>query len=175
MKKPPRVAVRRISDLLEMQRIKAQANVKKSEPLVTKLYQLERKYKGAMWNKFTSLVHDETMANVFADRALDTQSHLGKDALKGMWGKAQHANLRCAVPGAARRSQGGPRRGEKFFTDSRTPCRWGSSRTVSSRYWGSKMTRLLDAYTRVVLLTLMLLPLVRAASKLLPRPRKPRS
>jgi hypothetical protein len=111
-------AVRRISDLQELTHIKAQQYLKKSEPIVTKLYQLERKYNDSgMWEHFTSLVHDEAMANVFADRALDTQTHLGKDSLWGVWGKAQHADLsrRCAeLPedlNAARAEA------MKFFTD----------------------------------------------------------
>ena len=82
-----------------MIRVKASDNLKAAEPLVSKLYELEKKYakstdgQPSMWEKFTSLVHDETMSGVFADRELASQAHLGKDALRGMWGKAQHADL----------------------------------------------------------------------------------
>ncbi|WP_454627811.1 PLxRFG domain-containing protein [Bradyrhizobium cenepequi] len=86
--------VRRVTDLVEMIRMKGAANLRKSEPIVAKLYELERKHKASgMWEKFTSLVHDETMANTFADRDLAANTQLGKDALEGMWGKAQHAGL----------------------------------------------------------------------------------
>lgn len=86
--------VRVIADKLEMIRVSAEKLLQKSEPVVTKLYELENKYKGTEhWENFTSLVHDETMAGVFADRDLAGNSHLGKDALAGMWGKSQHARL----------------------------------------------------------------------------------
>ena len=91
--------VRKVADLVEMIRVKASDNLKAAEPLVSKLYELEKKYakstdgQPSMWEKFTSLVHDETMSGVFADRELASQAHLGKDALRGMWGKAQHADL----------------------------------------------------------------------------------
>ena len=91
--------VRKVADLVEMIRVKASDNLKAAEPLVSKLYELEKKYakstdgQPSMWEKFTSLVHDETMSGVFADRELASQAHLGKDALRGVWGKAQHADL----------------------------------------------------------------------------------
>lgn len=86
--------VRKVADTIEQMRVKAIANLKKSEPVVDKLYNLEKKYKASgMWEKFTTLVHDETMSGVFADRDLASQAHLGKDALKGKWAKAQHADL----------------------------------------------------------------------------------
>ncbi|RZN09626.1 hypothetical protein CWO91_16490 [Bradyrhizobium genosp. SA-3] len=92
--------VRKVADTIEQMRVKALANLKKSEPIVDKLYSLEKKYKAqvdssgkSMWEKFTTLVHDETMAGVFADRDLASQAHLGKDALKGKWAKAQHSDL----------------------------------------------------------------------------------
>ena len=85
--------VRRVADLVEMIRVKAAANLKKADPILDELYKLEKKYKGATWEKFTTLVHDETMANVFADRDLAGNSHLGKDTLDGAWSKEQHADL----------------------------------------------------------------------------------
>lgn len=88
--------VRRIADLLEMRRVKAMALLRKSEPLLDELATLQKKYTkdgDKTWEKFTSLVHDETTANVFADRDLASQTHLGKDVLGTWWSKAQHAGL----------------------------------------------------------------------------------
>jgi uncharacterized glyoxalase superfamily protein PhnB len=86
--------VRKVADTIERMRVKAVANLKKSEPIVDKLYSLEKKYKASgVWQKFVTLVHDETMSGVFSDRDLASQAHLGKDALKGKWAKAQHADL----------------------------------------------------------------------------------
>ena len=85
--------VRRAADTIEMMRTTGHKILQQSEPIVAKLYELEKKYKGAVWDDFSRLVHDETMAGVFADRSLDANAHLGKDALSGMWGKAQHAQL----------------------------------------------------------------------------------
>lgn len=109
--------VRKVADVIEMMRLKSAVNLKKSEPVISKLYELERKYKGAMWEKFTSLVHDETMANVFADRDLASQTHLGKDALHGMWGKAQHADLAARYKELPEDLKAARTQAMKFFTD----------------------------------------------------------
>lgn len=85
--------VRTISDALEMIRVTAEQNLHAAEPLIDKLYQAERQYKGAQWEEFATLLHDETMSQVYADRDLASQKHLGKDALRGKWAKAQHAEL----------------------------------------------------------------------------------
>jgi hypothetical protein len=85
--------VRKVADLVEKMRIKGERLLQESEPIITKLYELERKYRGEQWDAFTSLVHDETMADVHADRPLDQNKHLGKDTLHGAWGKAKHPEL----------------------------------------------------------------------------------
>jgi hypothetical protein len=87
--------VRKIADIVEKRRIAAHSHLMKSEKVVAKLFDLERKYQGQQWEEFTSLVHDETMANVFADRDLKANKHLGKDTLSSTWSKAQHAALRA--------------------------------------------------------------------------------
>lgn len=96
--------VRKISDLTEQMRVTGDKIFRSAEPIVGRLHDLERKYDSVvvrhengrpvtMWQEFTSLVHDETMTGAFADRPLDQQPHLGKDALKGKWAKAKHADL----------------------------------------------------------------------------------
>ncbi|MGE4042307.1 PLxRFG domain-containing protein [Pseudolabrys sp.] len=91
---PENNPIRKIADLKEMIRVKGDKLLRQSEPVVSKLYQLERKYKGKVWDEFTRLVHDETMSSVFADRDLAVgNAHLGKDTLAGAWSKAQHADL----------------------------------------------------------------------------------
>lgn len=109
--------IRRIADTLEMIRTKAASNFRAAEPIVSKLYNLERKYKGAQWDEFTSLVHDETMAGVFADRPLSVQKHLGKDTLDGAWPKAQHADLSARYDALPDDLKAARREAMEFFTN----------------------------------------------------------
>jgi hypothetical protein len=109
--------VRRVADLVEMIRVKAAANLKKADPILDELYKLEKKYKGKIWEDFTTLVHDETMANVFADRDLAGNSHLGKDTLDGAWSKAQHADLVKRYAELPEDLKAARRKAMKFFTD----------------------------------------------------------
>ncbi|MCK1742166.1 PLxRFG domain-containing protein [Bradyrhizobium sp. 139] len=110
--------VRKVADAVEMMRHKATENLRASEPVVEKLYQLEKKYKdGGVWEKFTSLVHDETMAGVFADRDLAAQTHLGKDTLHGAWPKARHAELNARWRELPEDLQQARAESMKFFTD----------------------------------------------------------
>ena len=109
--------VRRVADLVEMIRVKAANNLRKAEPIIDELYSLEKKYKGAMWDHFTKLVHDETMANVFADRDLAGNAHLGKDTLRGVWGKAQHADLAARYKELPEDLKAARAKAMKFFTD----------------------------------------------------------
>ena len=97
--------VRRVADLIEMTRQRAEVLLRQSEPVIHRLYLAERQYRNTVvrndaqgrpvtqWQEFASLLHDETMAGVFADRPLDQNTHLGKDTLHGAWPKAQHADL----------------------------------------------------------------------------------
>lgn len=97
--------VRKVADLLENRSAQKNKNLAQASPIITKLFDLERKYRAVdagmgadgkpvtMWDKFASLVHDETMAGVFSDKSIAENTHLGKDALYGVWGKAQHGDL----------------------------------------------------------------------------------
>lgn len=97
--------VKKLYDLREARRVRAEKILRESEPLAERHVQLERKYQkvvvgkdenGApitMWDNYAQLVHDETYAGVFADKSLDQNTHLGKDTLEGAWPKEQHARL----------------------------------------------------------------------------------
>lgn len=62
--------------------------------LVSDMARAERKYAGTgKWDDFGELLVNETMAGAFADKPLDQQPHLGKDAMKGWQPKAQHADI----------------------------------------------------------------------------------
>src|SRR5262245_45412550 len=109
--------VRVIADKIEQIRIGAQHYLAKSEPTIAKLYELEKKYKGKQWDDFTDLVHDETIANVFADRSLDAQKHLGKDRLDTKWAKAQYADLNARWKALPQDLKDARVEAMKFFTD----------------------------------------------------------
>jgi hypothetical protein len=110
--------VRKIADAVEMMRQKAATNLRASEPIVEKLYRLEKKYKDTgVWEKFTELVHDETMAGAFADRDLASQPHLGKDTLHGAYGKAKHADLFARHAELPEDLKAARVEAMKFFTD----------------------------------------------------------
>lgn len=85
--------VRKVADLIEQIRSTGTKYFNASLPIIKKMDMLERKYKGPVWDTFTGLVHDETMANVFADKELKDQPHLGKKRLDTVWNKAQHPRL----------------------------------------------------------------------------------
>lgn len=82
--------VRRIADVVEGQRVAAVKEFDRAAPTIQKLHELSKKYKGQVWQDFTSLVHDETMAGVYADRPLSDQKHITKG---DTWQKAQHPEL----------------------------------------------------------------------------------
>jgi hypothetical protein len=64
------------------------------QKLVGDMAALQRKYANSgLWDKFGSLLHDETVAGAYADRPLEDQKHLGKDAMAGWQAKAMHAGL----------------------------------------------------------------------------------
>lgn len=109
--------VRRVADVIEMTRVKATNLLRKSEPIIDELYTLEKKYKGKVWDDFTSLVHDETMAGVYADRDLAGNSHLGKDVLGNYWAKEQHAELAARYAALPEDLKAARAKAMKFFTD----------------------------------------------------------
>jgi hypothetical protein len=86
--------VRKIHDAIERMRITAEGIQQKSEPLIRNMAELRAKNKAA-FNEFSSLLHDATVANVHPDVSLTDpkNAHLGKNALRGVWSKAQHVEL----------------------------------------------------------------------------------
>ena len=109
--------VRTITDINEMMRVTGDRIFREAEPIIAKLHALERKYQGEVWQEFVGLVHDETMAGAFADRPLDQQTHLGKKALKGMWGKAKHAGLAARYAKLPSDLKAARKEAMGFFTD----------------------------------------------------------
>ncbi|QIG67549.1 hypothetical protein EVB41_084 [Rhizobium phage RHph_TM3_14A] len=85
--------VRKIANIMESQRVAAQRDIEKATPMINRLHALEKKYKGGVWEDFTRLVHDETMANVYADRPLSDQKHISKDGARDAWAREQHKDL----------------------------------------------------------------------------------
>lgn len=86
--------VRKIHSAIERTRVTAERIFQKSEPVVRNLLELRAKNRAA-FEELSSLMHDATVANVHPDVALTDakNAHLGKDALRGMWSKAQHPEL----------------------------------------------------------------------------------
>lgn len=85
--------VRKVVDIVEGMRVAAIKEVDKAAPILQKLHDLEKKYKGQQWEDFTSLVHDETMANVYADKPLADQKHISKEGARDSWQRKQHPDL----------------------------------------------------------------------------------
>lgn len=86
--------VRKIHSAIERMRVKSEQIAQQAEPVVRKLAELRAKNRAA-YEEMSSLMHDATVANVHPDVALTDvkNAHLGKDALRGVWNKAQHAEL----------------------------------------------------------------------------------
>lgn len=85
--------VRKIANIIESQRVAAQRDIEKASPMINRMHALEKKYKGGVWEDFTRLVHDETMANVFADRPLSEQKHISAEGARDAWAREQHKEL----------------------------------------------------------------------------------
>jgi hypothetical protein len=85
--------VRKVANLIEGQRVAAAKEFDKAAPIIQKLHDLSHKYRGDVWTDFTTLVHDETMAGVFADKPLADQKHISKKGAKDSWARAQHPEL----------------------------------------------------------------------------------
>lgn len=86
--------VRKIHSAIERMRVRSEQIAQQSEPVVRKLTQLRAKNRQA-YEEMSSLMHDATVANVHPDVALTDvkNKHLGKNALRGVWAKSQHADL----------------------------------------------------------------------------------
>jgi hypothetical protein len=92
--------VRRIADLIEKRRTSKMRILEGLAPVPEKLLEAERKYAKtkqgrAQWERFVTLAHDSTMAQVHPDLPLDhdKHKHLGKKAMNGVWGKEIHPKL----------------------------------------------------------------------------------
>lgn len=85
--------VRKIANLIEGQRVKAIAEFDRAAPIIQKLHDLQTKYRGQVWTDFASLVHDETMSGVYADRPLSSQAHISKEGSKDSWQRQQYPEL----------------------------------------------------------------------------------
>lgn len=90
--------VRTIHNLLENRGVRQGDYTKRSEPIVVRFFETEKRYAATpegrkQWEKFGEFLNRVTMANIRPDLPLADNKHLGKDALKGMWSKEQHAEL----------------------------------------------------------------------------------
>ena len=86
-------AARRVANAHERIRVARQEEFAESEPLLKNIADMKKKYIGPRWDQFTNFLHDETMAQVYGDRSLDTQKHLGKNRLSATWAKEQYSRL----------------------------------------------------------------------------------
>lgn len=86
--------VRKIHSAIERTRVTAERLFQNSEPVVRNLLQLRAKNRAA-FEELSSLMHDATVANVHPDVPLTDakNAHLGKNAMRGVWAKAQHPDL----------------------------------------------------------------------------------
>jgi len=86
--------VRKIHSAIERMRVRGEQIAQQSEPVVRKLAELRAKNRAA-YEEMSSLMHDATVANVHPDVSLSDvkNAHLGKNAMRSVWNKAQHAEL----------------------------------------------------------------------------------
>jgi hypothetical protein len=86
--------VRKIHSAIERMRVTGERIFQQSEPLVRNLVSLRAKNRAA-FEELSSLMHDATVANVHPDVGLNDakNAHLGKNAMRGVWAKAQHPEL----------------------------------------------------------------------------------
>lgn len=87
--------VRKLAELVERKRVARARYLKDMSRVVTGLVEAQKRHPRKVIEDFFSLAHDATMANVHPDVPLTDKrnAHLGKDALKGMWGKGRHPDL----------------------------------------------------------------------------------
>lgn len=90
--------IRTVYERLKMAQADARKYMDEGAELVERSYNLEKKYtKDGIWDTFANLIHKETVTQVFADRPLEVQTHLGKDRSGRMpWAKAQYDELSAA-------------------------------------------------------------------------------
>jgi hypothetical protein len=86
--------LRKAADIVEMIRTTADRYLNEMKPIIYESHALENKYKGTgLWERFVDLVMTETRVQVYADRLLASQKHLGKNTLRGAQPKAEWAAL----------------------------------------------------------------------------------
>lgn len=92
--------VRAVANVVEAQRVAAIKEFDRAAPIIQKLHELQTRYSSKMgeggksvWENFATLLNDETMANVFADKPLAEQKHISKNGAKDSWARAQHPEL----------------------------------------------------------------------------------
>jgi DNA-binding ferritin-like protein (Dps family) len=86
--------VRKIHSAIERMRVTGERMFQASEPIVRNLVSLRTKNRAA-YEELSSLMHDATVANVHPGVPLTDvkNAHLGKNAMRGVWAKAQHPEL----------------------------------------------------------------------------------
>lgn len=92
--------VRRVANVIEAQRVGAIREFDRAAPIIQKLHDLQTRYSakmgkngGSVWQDFTTLLQDETMSGVYADRPLSDQKHITAKGMKDGWVRAQHPDL----------------------------------------------------------------------------------
>ena len=100
-------AVRKVYRLLTNIAEQTNLNMIASEKLIKMSVDAEKKAGQALWTRFAQLLNDETNFNVYADRPLAAQTHLGKNpegkpTLKGVQARAKHAALSAEYVAIAR-------------------------------------------------------------------------
>lgn len=109
--------VRKIANVIEQQRVAAARKIDAASPMINKLHGLQKKYAGKQWEDFTSLVHDETMAGVFADRDLASQKHITKEGGSDAWAREQHKDLAARWASLPADLKAARTEAMKYFTD----------------------------------------------------------
>ncbi len=84
--------IRRVQETVETIRVAAVRYLRGSEPIVTKLYDMQAKYKGEMWNRFANLSSEANILNVHPDVPFnDTKNaHFGKKSLRSIQAREAH-------------------------------------------------------------------------------------
>lgn len=85
--------VRTIQEWIERRRVLKSRYMKQRSKILDNLMQQKDKHSPTQWAEFTSLAQDATLANVHPDRSLSENTHLGKNAMRGVHGKARHPEL----------------------------------------------------------------------------------
>ena len=85
--------IRKVANALSKQRVRKSQIVGESDALGRDLYSLSQRFRGKVWEDFSSLLNDETTAGVFADRPISQQKHISQKGMTDTWARSQHAEL----------------------------------------------------------------------------------